>query len=500
MKLIYSNTGVKKIAITMTVLVSSLLLFSYAILIVPTQVYAHPKQLTFPLIGVGTFVNDFNSPRGNEKHNSTDIMAPKMTKIVAAVGGTVTYMPIDQPTWGYMITIKDDDGFTYEYVHMNNDRIGTDDGSGGPYLAYAPDLARNARVEKGQFLGYVGDSGNAENTGSHLHFEITSPSGEKINPYAYLLEATKISAPVDYPAKSNEVLPYGPSIRAPVSIATASFDNGVTTKIISGTGIGYSPHVQYMNTDGTQKTGFYAYDPSFIGGVDVASGDVDGDGIDEIITGTKTGAPHVQVFDTEGKIKASFYAFDPNFTGGVNVGSYDIDGDGKYEVLVGAGAGGSPRVRVLKLDGSEVLSFYAYAESFAGGVDVASGDVTGNSDDEILTVPGPGGSAHLRTFGKNGVALSNGFNAYEAYTGYTGGARISVGNIIKSTAKDEVIVGPNLNGGPHFRLFKYDGVILSEGYYLESWWTGSYDVAAGNSGSYIATGDNRRSTIRKGPM
>jgi len=497
--MIRSGFNIRKI-IPATLLIGVLVLLGCGVVSLTPQVSAHPKGLLFPLIGAGTYSNDFNSSRGSEKHNATDIIAPKMTKIVAATGGTVTYMPIEQPTWGYMITIKDDDGFTYEYIHMNNDRVGTDDGSGGPYLAYAPDLARNARVERGQFLGYVGDSGNAETTVSHLHFEITSPSGEKINPYAYLLEAEKIAAPVEYPARSGEILPYGPGISAPVSLATATFDSGATTKIISGTGVGYSPHVQYMNTDGTQKNGFYAYAPSFTGGVDVASGDVDGDGVDEIITGTKTGAPHVQVFDRNGSVKASFYAFSPTFTGGVNVGSVDIDGDGKDEILVGAGTGGSPHVRVLRLDGSEVVSFYAYAQSFTGGVDVASGDVAGDSAEEILTVPGPGGSAHLRTFSRDGVALSNGFNAYESYTGYTGGARISVGNVVKSTAKAEILVGPNLNGGPHFRLLKYDGTVISEGYYLESWWTGSYDVAAGNGFSYIATGDNRRSTIRKGPQ
>jgi hypothetical protein len=499
MKIIYSKPSFNKV-LFIGLALNAVFLLGYGILIAPATVLAHPKQLLFPLVGAGTYTNDFNAPRGSEKHNSTDIIAPKMTKIVAAVAGTVTYMPIDQPTWGYMVTIKDDDGFTYEYVHMNNDRVGTDDGSGGPYLAYAPDLARNVRVEKGQFLGYVGDSGNAESTVSHLHFEITSPSGEKINPYPYLQEAVRITAPTQYAAKSNEILPYGPSINAPVSIATASFDSGTTTKILSGTGVGYSPHVQYMNTDGTQKKGFYAYDQSFTGGVDVASGDIDGDGVDEIITGTKTGAPHVQIFDLNGNVKGSFYAFSPNFEGGVNVGSYDINNDGKDEILVGAGAGGSPHVRVLRLDGSEVLSFYAYAQSFAGGVDVASGDVAGDNAREIVTVPGPGGSAHLRTFASSGVALSNGFNAYEAYTGYTGGARVSVGNVVKGTGKDEILVGPNLNGGPHFRLFRYDGVVVSEGYFLEPWWTGSYDVAAGNSASYIATGDNRRSTIRVGPM
>ena len=133
------HTSSKRIFYKTTILVGALFLSYGLIFSSADNVSAHPKGLLFPLIGNGTFSNDFNASRGAEKHNATDIIAPKMTKIVAATGGTVTYMPIPEPSFGYMITIKDDDGFTYEYIHMNNDRVGTDDGSGGPYLAYAPD-------------------------------------------------------------------------------------------------------------------------------------------------------------------------------------------------------------------------------------------------------------------------------------------------------------------------------------------------------------------------
>lgn len=62
-------------------------------------------------------------------------------------------------------------------------------GLGGPVYAYAPTIRRGARVSAGQLIGWVGDSGNAENVGSHLHFEIHLPSGEAINSYESLLAA-----------------------------------------------------------------------------------------------------------------------------------------------------------------------------------------------------------------------------------------------------------------------------------------------------------------------
>ncbi len=72
------------------------------------------------------------------------------------------------------------------HIHLNNDTPGTDDGQGGFQYAFAPGLTSGQHVEQGQFIAYVGDSGNAENTSPHLHFEIhetTSMSSPSIDPY-----------------------------------------------------------------------------------------------------------------------------------------------------------------------------------------------------------------------------------------------------------------------------------------------------------------------------
>jgi hypothetical protein len=114
-------------------------------------------------------------------------MAPKMTKILAAQSGVVTFAPNPEPSYGYMLTVKGDDGYTYNYIHINNDTPGTDDGMGGIDNAYAPGITKGARVNQGQHITWVGDSENAEEIGSHLHFEIRLSDGTAINPYPYLL-------------------------------------------------------------------------------------------------------------------------------------------------------------------------------------------------------------------------------------------------------------------------------------------------------------------------
>ena len=155
----------------------------------------------------------------------------------------------------------------------------------------------------------------------------------------------------------------------------------------------------------TEVASFFAFDPAFPGGVSVAAGDVTGDGVADIITGAGAGGgPHVRVFSLAGGVVtevASFFAYDPAFPGGVNVAAGDVTGDGVAEIITGAGPGGGPHVRAFSLAGgvvTEVASFFAYDPAFPGGVSVAAGDVTGDGVAEIITGAGPGGGPHVRAF------------------------------------------------------------------------------------------------------
>jgi len=146
-------------------------------------------DLHFPLEGTAIFSDDFTDIRsGGRTHDATDIMAPKMTKILAPVDGRITYAPTEEPSYGFMLSLEGDDGYKYHFIHINNDTPGTDDGAGGLENAYAPGIGRGVRVERGEWIANVGDSGNAESTGPHLHFEIYL-GDTAINPYPSLLAA-----------------------------------------------------------------------------------------------------------------------------------------------------------------------------------------------------------------------------------------------------------------------------------------------------------------------
>ena len=104
-------------------------------LIIPYQSANALDRIVFPVTGPASYSNDFDSPRSNGPHHATDIIAKKMQQIVSATDGTVTYVGYPQPSWGYMISIKDGANYTYNYIHINNDMPGTDVGNGGPMLA-----------------------------------------------------------------------------------------------------------------------------------------------------------------------------------------------------------------------------------------------------------------------------------------------------------------------------------------------------------------------------
>jgi hypothetical protein len=172
-----------------------------------------------------------------------------------------------------------------------------------------------------------------------------------------------------------------------------------TPQIIAvGLGAGDEPLVRVFDAEtGDQLLEFLAYSQAFSGGVRVATGDITGDGVPDIITGPGPGmGPQIRVFDglTGERVPGSigqFFAFAPAFTGGVFVASGDVNDDGRDDIIVSAGTGGGPHVRVFSgLDGSRIMNFFAYANTFTNGVVVASGDINGDGNDDVITGPAIG--------------------------------------------------------------------------------------------------------------
>jgi len=202
---------------------------------------------------------------------------------------------------------------------------------------------------------------------------------------------------------------------------TLSYDN----YIITGAGPGGGPHVRVFDLSGNPKAGFFAYDPKFSGGVIVATGDVDGDGIQEIITGAGPGGgPHVRVFDLSGNPKAGFFAFNESYKGGINIFSgVDIDGDKLDDIIVGVNKLAAPYIRVFEGQFATLrLQFLSYDRLFYQGVKAAGADLNGNKKSEIVVGLGPGREPYVRIFDSEGNFLTK-FLAYSPL--FKGGVNVA---------------------------------------------------------------------------
>ncbi|MFC1598156.1 L,D-transpeptidase family protein [Patescibacteria group bacterium] len=256
------------------------------------------------------------------------------------------------------------------------------------------------------------------------------------------------------------------NVNVGVYVAAGDLDNDGQDEIVVGTGRGGGPQVRVFDKSGNVKftPGFFAYDENFRGGVNVAVGNVNGKGGDEIITGAGPGGgPHVRVFNRYGEYTGQdFFPFSDSDKGGVSVAAANVDGGKDDEIITALHSFGEPWVKVYKADAGRTIlgEFVAYDKSFKGGVNVTGADVDKDGNDEVVTATRQAGGPHVRSFEANGKVVDSGFLAYEE--DFRGGVSIAAGNV-DSDSKMEIVTMPQkkiVEG--RMDLFKYIDVDLSE--------------------------------------
>ena len=236
--------------------------------------------------------------------------------------------------------------------------------------------------------------------------------------------------------------PYGTGYQGAITVAQGDVNGDGVADLVTGTGAGVAPHVLVLDGNTLAViSSFYAYAEQFLGGVRVAAGDVDGNGKAEVVTGTGPGsAPNVCVFNgTTGATQQSFYAYAPEYLGGINVGAGDVTGDGKADIITGSGVGVSPHVVVFDSATAQALySFYAYLPQFKGGVNVGAGDVDGDGKVDILTGAGPGGDPHVKVFSGADGTQKQSFDAFAV--DFNGGVSVASADL-NQDGKADIIAG-----------------------------------------------------------
>jgi len=136
--------------------------------------------IRMPVVGVHVrdLDDSWHAPRdgGVRQHKGIDIFAPRGTEVVAVTDGIISYIG-DQRLGGHCIWLTTENGASFYYAHLDR---------------WAPGLYEGMEVQSGDLLGFVGNTGNALHTPSHLHFGVNEDD-VMVNPYPILTRATFVA-------------------------------------------------------------------------------------------------------------------------------------------------------------------------------------------------------------------------------------------------------------------------------------------------------------------
>lgn len=214
----------------------------------------------------------------------------------------------------------------------------------------------------------------------------------------------------------------------------------------------------------------------------VATGDVNGDGVPDYVTGSGPGTQALVtvVSGATGGVLFTFTPFD-GFAGGVYVAAGDVNADGRADIAVGASEGGGPRVKVYDgRTGTQLTDFWGIEDSaFRGGVRVALGDINGDGRADLVCGAGEGGGPRVaaydgRTLTGTPTRLFWDFMAFEP--GVRNGVYVAVADL-NGDGYGDIVCGAG-SGGP--RVTGFNGRSLMNG--ISTDWVANFFAGDPTSG------------------
>lgn len=257
-------------------------------------------------------------------------------------------------------------------------------------------------------------------------------------------------------------LAYAPAFKGGVSVTVGDIDGDGQEEIITGAGSSGGPHVRIFTSLGAPLANFFAFETAYRGGIRVHALDINGDGIKEIAVASGKGRDsEVRVFSRDGSLLRRFFVFSPKFRNAFSLSSGDIDGNGKEEIIVAAGPGGGPHVQIYQGDGTLISEFFVYERGFTGGVEVAAPDIDGDGQAEIATAPAGKRARNINIFNSFGAARGE-FQVYAdspSSDAKLTGLTLAVFDF-DHDQKDEIVVGSGPGGDSVIKVFTPLGLLF----------------------------------------
>lgn len=265
-----------------------------------------------------------------------------------------------------------------------------------------------------------------------------------------------------------------PTIAPGSSVVSGDLDADGIPEIVAGSPPGVRAQVTAYALDGTVFRRIYPYGAGVKTGINVAIGDIAGDGVPQIVVAPRSGVgPRVLLFNAEGRqLTPGFWAYAKKFSSGVNLAVGNLLGEGREEIVTGVGPGGRPHLSVLRNDGTRRKNIFPYDMSMRNGLAVTTVDVDGNGLYEVIVAPQRGVADIEVVDPISGTVRST----FRALGNFRGGASIAG---FRAGTSARLAVGAGRGGGPDVKVYDpVNGQIVGNHFFaFDASWRGGVNVA-----------------------
>lgn len=181
--------------------------------------------------------------------------------------------------------------------------------------------------------------------------------------------------------------PFGQKYISGVTFGVADVNGDGSLEIVSVTGKGVSAQAKIFNTNGAELKSFAPYPSWYKGGLSLALAELNRvAGKEIVIIASGISSPQIKIFSNQGKLVGVFTAYDKSYSRGLNVAAADLNGDGADEIITGTAYGSAPLVKMFDSRGKSFApAFFAADSKSRKGVQVFSADLDSDGISEILT-------------------------------------------------------------------------------------------------------------------